>query len=114
MPREADDYVVNGEKFYATGAPFAHYIHIGANDHRGNVFLAIAPRGAPGLTIIDNRSNFGPRTTASANVLIDHVHVGPEAVIPAYIGAERPSSNGSVSQINYRGSCEAPLIGLGA
>src|SRR6202034_3928455 len=33
------------------------------------------------------------------NVLIDHVRVGPEAVIPAYLGGERPSSNGSVSQI---------------
>jgi len=99
LRREADHYVVNGEKFYATGALFAHYIHIGANDDHGNVFLAIAPRGAPGLTIIDNWSSFGQRTTASGNVLIDHVHVGPEAVIPAYIGAERPSSNGSVSQI---------------
>ena len=32
-------------------------------------------------------------------MLIDNVRVGPEAVIPAYLGAERPSSNGSVSQI---------------
>ena len=65
----------------------------------GKVHLAIAPRGAPGLTIIDNWSSFGQRTTASGNVLIDNVRVGPEAVIPAYVGGERPSSNGSVSQI---------------
>src|SRR6202034_3699163 len=58
-----------------------------------------AARDAPGLTIIDNWSSFGQRTTASGNVLIDNVRVGPEAVIPAYLGGERPSSNGSGSQI---------------
>jgi SfnB family sulfur acquisition oxidoreductase len=94
-----NSYVVNGEKFYATGALFAHFIHIGAVDGNGNVHLAIARPDAPGLTIIDNWSSFGQRTTASGNVLIDHVRVGPEAVIPAYLGGERPSSNGSVSQI---------------
>jgi SfnB family sulfur acquisition oxidoreductase len=96
---DGETYVVNGEKFYATGALFAHFIHIGAADEDGNVHLAIAPRDAPGLTIVDNWSSFGQRTTASGNVLIDNVRVGPEAVIPAYLGAERPSSNGSVSQI---------------
>jgi alkylation response protein AidB-like acyl-CoA dehydrogenase len=97
--REGDAFVVNGEKFYATGALFAHFIHIGAVDETGNVHLAIASRAAPGLTIIDNWSSFGQRTTASGNVLINNVRVGPEAVIPAYLGAERPSSNGSLSQI---------------
>jgi SfnB family sulfur acquisition oxidoreductase len=97
--RDGDSFVVNGEKFYATGALFAHFIHIGAVDESGNVHLAIAPRDAPGLTIIDNWSSFGQRTTASGNVLIDNVRVGPEAVIPAYLGGLRPSSNGSVSQI---------------
>jgi SfnB family sulfur acquisition oxidoreductase len=99
LRRNGDGYVVDGEKFYATGALFAHFIHIGASDENGNVFLAIARRDAPGLTIVDNWSSFGQRTTASGNVLIDRVYVGPEAVIPAYLGCERPSSNGSVSQI---------------
>jgi SfnB family sulfur acquisition oxidoreductase len=92
-------YVVNGEKLYATGALFADFIYIGASDEKGNIFLAIVPRGSPGLTMVDNWSSFGQRTTASGNVLIDNVRVGPEAVIPAYLGAERPSSNASISQI---------------
>ena len=99
VKRDGASFVVNGEKFYATGALFAHFIHIGAADESGNVQLAIAPRAAPGLTIIDNWSSFGQRTTASGNVLIDNVRVGPEAVIPAYLGGERPLSKGSVSQI---------------
>jgi SfnB family sulfur acquisition oxidoreductase len=99
LRRDGDSFVVNGEKFYATGALFAHFVHIGAVGEDGNVYLAIPPRGAPGLTIIDSWSSFGQRTTASGNVLIENVRVGPEAVIPAYLGAERPTSNGSVSQI---------------
>jgi SfnB family sulfur acquisition oxidoreductase len=96
---DGDGYVVRGEKFYATGALFAHYIHIGAVDPRGKVHLAIVPRDAPGLTIIDNWSGFGQRTTASGNVRIDNVRVDPSGVIPAYLGGENPSSNGAVSQI---------------
>jgi SfnB family sulfur acquisition oxidoreductase len=99
LRRDGDAFVVNGEKFYATGALFAHFIHIGAVGEDGNVYLAIAPRDAPGLRIIDSWSSFGQRTTASGNVQIENVRVGPEAVIPAYLGGERPSSNGSVSQI---------------
>jgi SfnB family sulfur acquisition oxidoreductase len=96
---EGNGYRVTGEKFYATGALFAHYIHIGAVGPDGNVYLAIVPRDAPGLAIIDNWSSFGQRTTASGNVLIDNVRVEAEGVIPAYLGAVRPSSNGPVSQI---------------
>lgn len=97
--RDGDAYVVNGEKFYATGALFAHFIHIGAVDEAGNVFLAIPASDAPGLTIVDNWSSFGQRTTASGNVRIENVRVGPEALVPAYLGGVRASSNGSVSQL---------------
>ncbi|MGA2793150.1 MAG: SfnB family sulfur acquisition oxidoreductase [Roseiarcus sp.] len=100
---DGDGYVVNGEKFYATGALFAHFIHIGAVGPDGKVYLAIAPRDAAGLTIVDNWSSFGQRTTASGNVLIDNVRVGPEGIIPAYLGGENPSSNGAVSQIIQAG-----------
>jgi SfnB family sulfur acquisition oxidoreductase len=96
---DGDGFVVTGEKFYATGALFAHFIHIGAVAPDGKVRLAIVPRDAPGLTIVDNWSSFGQRTTASGNVFLDHVRVGPEGVIPAYLGGEKPSSNGAVSQI---------------
>jgi SfnB family sulfur acquisition oxidoreductase len=96
---DGDGFIVNGEKFYATGALFAHYIHIGAISPEGKVHLAIVPRGSPGLTIIDSWSSFGQRTTASGNVRIENVRLGAEGIIPAYLGGENPSSNGSISQI---------------
>ncbi len=90
---------VNGEKFYSTGALFAHYVPIAATDPDGKAHLAIVPRDAPGLTIIDNWSSFGQRTTASGTVLIDNVQVGPESVIPAHAAYDTPTSNGPVAQI---------------
>jgi len=91
--------IVNGEKFYATGALFAHFIHIGAVHDNGKVHLAIVPFDTRGVKIIDNWSSFGQRTTASGNVLLENVEVDPIGLIPAYLGGESPSSNGSVSQI---------------
>ncbi|MDX7950327.1 SfnB family sulfur acquisition oxidoreductase [Lichenihabitans sp. Uapishka_5] len=94
-----EGYVVSGDKFYATGALFAHFVHIGAVDEANRVHLAIADRDAPGLTVVDSWSGFGQRTTASGNVALRDVRVGPEAVIPAWKGGEQPSSNGAVSQL---------------
>ncbi|MEL6064484.1 MULTISPECIES: SfnB family sulfur acquisition oxidoreductase [unclassified Methylobacterium] len=95
---QGDGFVVDGDKFYATGALFAHFIHIGAVDAEGRVHLAIVDRNAPGLTVTDSWSGFGQRTTASGDVALRGVAVAPEAVIPAWKGGERPSSNGPVSQ----------------
>ena len=95
---ERDGFRVTGEKFYATGALFAHYHHVGALDAAGRMHLAIVERGAPGLAITDDWSSFGQRTAASGSVRLDGVFVGPEAVIPAWKGGETASSNGCVSQ----------------
>jgi SfnB family sulfur acquisition oxidoreductase len=95
---DGEGFRVTGEKVYATGALFAHYHHIGALDAEGRMYLAIAERGAPGLTITDDWSSFGQRTTASGSVRLEEVYVGPEAVVPAWKGGETASSNGCVSQ----------------
>lgn len=95
---QGDGFVVDGDKFYATGALFAHFIHIGAVDKAGRVHLAFVDRNAHGLTITDSWSGFGQRTTASGDVVLRGVTVAPEAVIPAWQGGEQPSSNGPVSQ----------------
>jgi len=97
--KDGDGYRIKGEKFYATGALFAHFVHIGAVDKDGKVNLAIARRDAPGLTVIDDWSGFGQRTTASGKVTIDNVRVGTEDVISVHRRGDQPSSNGSISQI---------------
>jgi alkylation response protein AidB-like acyl-CoA dehydrogenase len=55
IKRHGDDYVVTGEKFYSTGALFAHLVPIIAiSEDDGKVYAAIAERTAPGLTVIDD------------------------------------------------------------
>ena len=98
--RQGDGYVVNGEKFYATGALFAHLVPIVAiSEDDGRVYAAIAERNAPGLTVIDDWSGFGQRTTASGTVKIENVFVPAEYVLPAYLAYETPSPAGPESQV---------------
>ncbi|MGY3610904.1 MULTISPECIES: SfnB family sulfur acquisition oxidoreductase [unclassified Bradyrhizobium] len=96
---EGDAYHINGEKFYATGALFAHYIPIAATDTYGKAHIAIAPRDADGLSIIDNWSSFGQRTTASGTVLVRNVRVPALAVLPVQPAFDLPTASGPVAQI---------------
>jgi SfnB family sulfur acquisition oxidoreductase len=90
---------INGEKFYCTGALFAHYVPVVGTDPNGNAQLAIVPSGTPGLTIIDDWSSFGQRTTASGTVVIENVYVDAANVVPAHRAFDTPTSNGPISQI---------------
>jgi len=94
-----DGFVVNGQKFYSTGALLAHLIPIVAVDAEGKPFLAFADRDAPGLEIINDWSSFGQRTTASGSVRIDNVRIAPERVVPAWQAFARPTVAGPISQI---------------
>ena len=51
------------------------------------------------MTVIDNWSSFGQRTTASGTVLIDGVRVPPLGVFPAHVAYDAPTANGPVAQI---------------
>lgn len=92
-------FIVSGEKFYATGAAFAHYVPVLAiaDDEKGRI--AFIPRDAKGLTVIDDWSGIGQRTTASGTVLIDDVFVPESHVIESWRAAATPSVHGPVTQI---------------
>ena len=97
--REGDDVVINGEKFYATGALLAHRIHAVALDDQDRAHLIVLDRNTPGVTIINNWSSFGQRTTASGTVLLENVRAPLSRVFPAYQAFERPTAAGPISQI---------------
>lgn len=94
-----DHVVVTGKKFYSTGALLAHYVPIVANDEQGRTWYVVAERNAPGLTVIDDWSAFGQRTTLSGTVIIDRVKVPKTHLIPAYKGYDAPSADGAIFQI---------------
>ncbi|WP_027816273.1 SfnB family sulfur acquisition oxidoreductase [Paraburkholderia bannensis] len=97
--QEGDDYVVDGTKFYSTGALFAHYVPVLGLDETRRGWLAYIPQGTQGLTITDDWSGFGQRTTASGTVTLDNVRVSASHVLPAYQVSDQPTLNGPVSQI---------------
>ncbi|MGK8706871.1 SfnB family sulfur acquisition oxidoreductase [Metapseudomonas otitidis] len=90
---------VSGEKFYSTGALFAHWVAVKALDDSGVGVLALVERGVPGLAIVDDWSGFGQRTTASGTVLLDRVPVADDLVFHNSRLAEVPSIQGALSQL---------------
>ncbi|WP_331376065.1 SfnB family sulfur acquisition oxidoreductase [Sinorhizobium chiapasense] len=95
---DGEDVVVNGEKFYTTGALLAHVVPIVGVDENGQGYLVFADRDAPGLTVTNNWSSFGQRTTASGSVKIENVRV-PRARALHVTSFDHPTVGGPVSQI---------------
>jgi len=94
-----DHVVVTGRKFYSTGALLAHLVPIVALDDEGRAWYAIAERDAPGLTVIDDWSSFGQRTTSSGTVVLDRVRVPKTHLVPGYKGYDKPTADGAIFQI---------------
>ena len=92
-------YRINGRKFYATGALYAHRIPTSVVDDQGVHLLAFVRRDNEGLNVIDDWSGFGQRTTGSGSVVFDNVFVAREDVIPFQSAFERPTPVGPLAQI---------------
>ncbi len=97
--RAGDGYRISGEKFYSTGALFAHWVAVKALDEEGRQRLAFVRRGTPGLRIVDDWSGFGQCTTASGTVLLDDVLVEADLVIDNWRQREVPNTQGAASQL---------------
>ncbi|ADG19617.1 Acyl-CoA dehydrogenase type 2 domain protein [Paraburkholderia atlantica] len=97
--RDGDDYVIDGTKFYSTGALFAHYVPVLGLDEERKAWLAYIPKGTAGLEVVDDWSGFGQRTTASGTVTLEDVRVRASHVLPAQRVSDEPTLNGPVSQI---------------
>ena len=99
ITRQGDGYVITGQKFYSTGALFAHWVAVKAINDEGYPVLAFVRRGSPGLRIVDDWSGFGQRTTASGTVLLNEVPVEAELVVESWRLGDVPNIQGSVSQL---------------
>lgn len=99
LARNGDDYVLNGQKFYSTGAIFAHVIVAVALDEADRSTLALIERNTPGLRLIDDWSGIGQRTTGSGTTLFDAVRVAASHVVPHQDVFDRPTPMGPVAQL---------------
>ena len=99
LTADGDQFLLNGRKFYSTGALFAHWVAVKAINDDGKQVLVFLPRGTPGLYIIDDWSGFGQRTTASGSVLLENVRVSGELVVDNWKLGLAPNIQGAVSQL---------------
>ena len=83
---------IDGEKFYCTGALFAHIVPAVAVDEHNQAHIAFIERDNPGLTVVDSWDGFGQRTTASGGVSLKAVRVPRSAVIPSHRAFDQPTA----------------------
>ena len=96
---DGDEFAISGQKFYSTGALFAHWVAVKALNDEGRQVMAFVRRGTPGLRVVDDWSGFGQRTTASGTVLLNNVRVEAELVVDSSRLNDAPNIQGAVSQL---------------
>lgn len=99
LSHDGSGWRINGRKFYATGALYAQRIPTSVVDDNGVQQLAFVPANAAGLSVIDDWSGFGQRTTGSGSVVFDNVYVEADDVVPFQTAFERPTTVGPLAQI---------------
>lgn len=106
-------YELNGRKFYSTGVLFANWIAVVANDDDGKSALAFVPRADVGVTLLDDWTGFGQRTTGSGTTILKNVAVDAFQILQFERLFETPTSMGPFAQIMHaaveQGTADAAL-----
>lgn len=95
---DAGGFVLDGVKYYATGALFAHWIPVLAKDDAERLVVAFVHADAPGVRVVDDWDGMGQRTTASGTVHLDGVFVPVEHVVPHHLTFTGPQLHGARAQ----------------
>ncbi|MCZ4564741.1 SfnB family sulfur acquisition oxidoreductase [Rhodococcus erythropolis] len=103
---DGEDFVLEGRKFYCTGALFADWIVVRAanadqfTETGAQVKSAVyLPRNTPGLSIVDDWDGMGQKTTASGTVTLESVSVPRFNVVPFTSLFTHPTTYGAQAQI---------------
>ncbi|HEX8604978.1 MAG TPA: SfnB family sulfur acquisition oxidoreductase [Pseudoduganella sp.] len=101
LSKDGEGYRVDVRKYYSTGALFADWVPVAVADADKRHFLAIYPRNADGLRIVDDWASFGQRTTASGTVIVENAYLKPEWLVPHTINADHVKPVGPAGQIMH-------------
>jgi len=110
LRRDDHGIVLDGRKYYATGALTAHWLGISALDEHDRLVLVYVGRDAPGVTLTDDWNVMGQRATVSGSVALDGMRVDPELVIPYWECFERPQQFGARAQL-YHAAIQVGIAG---
>ncbi|WP_248840689.1 SfnB family sulfur acquisition oxidoreductase [Frankia sp. AgKG'84/4] len=105
--RQDGGYVLSGEKYYCTGALFAHWLVVRAvladeppgPDGTRRKALAYIRRDSPGVTVEDDWDGMGQRTTASGTVRLDGVAVDADQIVAFTSLFDGPTTYGARAQV---------------
>jgi SfnB family sulfur acquisition oxidoreductase len=98
---DGDGFVLSGNKYYTTGALFSHWIPVTALDEEERRVTAFVARHEPGVTVLDDWSGIGQRTTASGSVILRDVRVPELQVLPHWKIFEGPQVFSAFGQIMH-------------
>lgn len=98
--REGRHWRLDGVKFYCTGALFADWVQVLAIDEEQRLTRIFIPSDADGVTLHNDWTGFGQRTTASGTVTFDNVLVQDSQILPAHLLFDgKVTLQGPVAQI---------------
>jgi alkylation response protein AidB-like acyl-CoA dehydrogenase len=86
LVKNGDRYILNGKKYYATGAAYSDYTSFSAMDEEGKMTGALVPADRAGVHILDDWDGMGQRLTASGGVDLDNVEVLPGEISARHVG----------------------------
>jgi SfnB family sulfur acquisition oxidoreductase len=126
LRRDGDEFVLDGEKFYCTGALFAHWLVVRAvladepplPDGSARKALAYLPRDSEGVSVEDDWDGMGQRTTASGTVRLTGVRVPADRIVAFWPIFDGPTTYGARAQVLHaaldvgiaRGALEAGVL----
>ncbi len=101
--RDGGGWRLDGRKFYCTGALFAHWVAcVAVTPDQRRRHICFLPRDAtPGLTLLDDWSGFGQKTTGSGTTIFADVAVPAEHVFDHEPAFQRPTRMGSFAQLMH-------------
>jgi SfnB family sulfur acquisition oxidoreductase len=84
LPDSHYSYILNGTKYYCTGALLAHWLPVAAFDEQKRFVLALVPRNENGVNVLDDWDSIGQRVAYSGTATFESVSVPADHVIPHY------------------------------
>lgn len=92
-------YRLSGTKYYSTGALYANWIPVAALNEEDKRVIVYVPRHAQGVTVIDDWSGIGQRTTGSGSVILRDVEIPEQYVLRNYQIFDLPNTYLAYGQI---------------
>ena len=69
------ELLLDGSKYYTTGSLYADWIEVSADNHLGEPTIALVPKSAEGVNVVDDWDGFGQTLTASGSSHFNQVKV---------------------------------------